>query len=157
MCTSWALPFLLLSLCNAVVDGSTAKKRGGSPSSIGILELSADEGCTSLPSFTFPLCNLGHASHTATCSPPFEAPSLQFIAPSHRKVLGYIMADSSYSPLDADDTVGDAPSVGSRAARVKNSSALQEYGPSPLASVLDYYHGLEEVRLSVLRLCSFKF
>lgn len=67
------------------------------------------------------------------------------------------MADSSYSPLDADDTVGDAPSVGSRAARVKNSSALQEYGPSPLASVLDYYHGLEEVRLSVLRLCSFKF
>ena len=68
------------------------------------------------------------------------------------------MADSSYSPLDADDTVGDAPSVGSRAVRVfKNSSALQEYGPPPLASVLDYYHGLEEVRLSVLRLCTFKF
>jgi hypothetical protein len=67
------------------------------------------------------------------------------------------MADSSYFPLDADETLGDAPSVGSRTARVRYSSALQEYGPPPLASVLDYYHDSEEVRFSLLRLCSFKF
>jgi hypothetical protein len=62
------------------------------------------------------------------------------------------MADSSYSPLDSDETLGDGPSVGSRAAHVKSSSALQEYGPRPLAYMLDYYYGLEEVTGSPLSL-----
>ena len=71
------------------------------------------------------------------------------------------MADSSYSPLDSNETLGDGPTVGSRggAAHVKSSSALQEYGPRPLAYVLDYYYGLDEVvsRDCFLRLIVFWF
>jgi hypothetical protein len=60
------------------------------------------------------------------------------------------MADSSYSPLDSDENGLGGHSVGSRTARAEKSSALQEYGPRPLASVLDYYYGSEQVHLSLL-------
>jgi hypothetical protein len=50
------------------------------------------------------------------------------------------MVDSSYSPLDAEEGLVDELSADSPTARVRKSCAIQEYGPRPLASLLDYFY-----------------
>jgi hypothetical protein len=50
------------------------------------------------------------------------------------------MADSSYSPMDAEEGLDDELSADSPTDLVRTSCAMQEYGPRPLASLLDYFY-----------------